>query len=86
MGLPLSGSEMASEMNFIGFSHQAHEAVGSGPADDTGGTHLGRSNKLPRFFSLVNREQDLGSEGMRQAKMTYRPCGFVQKYAGKTAS
>jgi len=35
---------------------------------------------LPRFFSLINREQDLGSEGMRQAKMTYRPCGFVKKY------
>ena len=38
---------------------------------------------LPRFFTLINREQDLGSEGLRQAKMTYRPCGFVQKYTGK---
>jgi len=37
---------------------------------------------LPRFFTLINREQDLGNEGMRQAKMTYRPCGFVQKYTG----
>jgi len=35
---------------------------------------------LPRFFTLINREQDLGNEGMRQAKMTYRPCGFVKKY------
>ncbi|MDR2542832.1 MAG: phosphatidylglycerol lysyltransferase domain-containing protein [Treponema sp.] len=38
---------------------------------------------LPRFFTLINREQDLGSEGLRQAKMTYRPCGFVKKYTGK---
>jgi hypothetical protein len=35
---------------------------------------------LPRFFTLLNREQDLGNEGLRQAKMTYRPCSFVQKY------
>lgn len=35
---------------------------------------------LPRFFTLINREQDLGSEGLRQAKMTYRPCDFVRKY------
>ena len=35
---------------------------------------------LPRFFTLINREQDLGNEGMRQAKMTYRPCDFVKKY------
>ena len=35
---------------------------------------------LPRFFTLVNREQDMGSEGLRQAKMTYRPCDFVRKY------
>ncbi|MDR1837920.1 MAG: phosphatidylglycerol lysyltransferase domain-containing protein [Treponema sp.] len=38
---------------------------------------------LPRFFTFINREQDLGGEGLRQAKMTYRPCGFVQKYTGK---
>jgi len=38
---------------------------------------------LPRFFTLLNREQDLGSEGLRQAKMTYRPCSFVQKYTGR---
>ncbi|MDR0290501.1 MAG: DUF2156 domain-containing protein [Treponema sp.] len=36
---------------------------------------------LPRFFSHLNREQDLGNEGLRQAKMTYRPTGFVKKYS-----
>lgn len=37
---------------------------------------------LPNFFTLINREQDLGSEGLRQSKMTYRPCDFVRKYIG----
>jgi hypothetical protein len=36
---------------------------------------------LPRFFTWINREQDLGDEGLRQAKMTYRPAGFVKKYS-----
>jgi hypothetical protein len=38
------------------------------------------AESLPRFFTLINREQDLGNEGLRQAKMTYRPCDFVKKY------
>ncbi|MDR0487193.1 MAG: DUF2156 domain-containing protein [Treponema sp.] len=38
---------------------------------------------LPRFFTWINREQDLGDEGLRHAKTSYRPCGFVQKYTGK---
>jgi len=29
---------------------------------------------------LINREQDLGDPGLRQAKMTYRPIGFVEKH------
>ncbi|MDR2966305.1 MAG: phosphatidylglycerol lysyltransferase domain-containing protein [Treponema sp.] len=37
---------------------------------------------LPSFFTYINREQDLGDEGLRQAKMTYRPCDFVRKYKG----
>jgi len=40
------------------------------------------ASSLPRFFTLINREQDLGDEGLRQAKMTYRPCDFVKKYTG----
>jgi hypothetical protein len=33
-----------------------------------------------RGFSLVNREQDLGDEGLRKAKMSYNPADFVRKY------
>jgi hypothetical protein len=35
---------------------------------------------LPSYFKSINREQDLGDEGLRQAKMTYRPNAFVNKY------
>lgn len=35
---------------------------------------------LPDTVEFINREQDLGDEGLRQAKMTYRPAGFVKKY------
>jgi hypothetical protein len=38
---------------------------------------------LPETFMHINREQDLGDEGLRQAKLTYRPSGFVMKYTGK---
>ena len=38
---------------------------------------------LPEYFTHINREQDLGDEGLRQAKMTYRPSGFVRKYTGR---
>jgi len=38
------------------------------------------AQSLPAHVKFVNREQDLGDEGLRQAKMTYRPVGFVRKY------
>lgn len=35
---------------------------------------------LNEDIEYINREQDLGDEGLRQAKMTYRPIKFVKKY------
>lgn len=31
-------------------------------------------------YKIVNREEDMGDPGLRQAKMAYLPCGFVEKY------
>lgn len=41
------------------------------------------SAALPKYYTYINREQDLGDPGLRQAKMTYRPSGFVKKYLVK---
>jgi hypothetical protein len=38
---------------------------------------------LPAPVTLINREQDLGDPGLRQAKITYRPCDFVKKYRAR---
>jgi hypothetical protein len=38
------------------------------------------AENLPDNFLYVNREQDLGDEGLRQAKLSYRPVGFVKKF------
>ena len=35
---------------------------------------------LPEKYETVNREQDLGDAGLRQAKESYQPVGFVKKY------
>ena len=35
---------------------------------------------LPEKYETVNREQDLGKPGLRQAKESYHPVGFVKKY------
>lgn len=35
---------------------------------------------LPDKYVTVNREQDLGNEGLRQAKLSYKPVGFVKKF------
>jgi len=44
------------------------------------------ARSLPPAVTLINREQDLGDPGLRQAKMTYRPCEFVKKYRARKAA
>ena len=38
------------------------------------------AQNLDESVIYMNREQDLGDEGLRQAKMTWRPSHFIQKY------
>jgi len=40
---------------------------------------------LPDFYDTINREQDLGDSGLRQAKESYNPVGFVKKYRARKA-
>jgi len=39
---------------------------------------------LPANIETINREQDLGEPGLRQAKLSYYPSGFVRKFTIKT--
>ena len=38
------------------------------------------AQSLPEHVIYINREQDLGDEGLRHAKMSYKPVQFVKKY------
>jgi hypothetical protein len=38
------------------------------------------AKNLKEIYPLINREQDLGEPGLRQAKETYRPVGYVRKF------
>ncbi len=40
---------------------------------------------LPDKYETVNREQDLGNPGLRQAKESYHPVGFVKKYRARSS-
>jgi len=47
--------------------------------------NLSFASILTGLYDRVNREQDLGDEGLRKAKMSYRPVGFVKKYRASLA-
>ncbi len=35
---------------------------------------------LPDTYEVINREQDLGDEGLRHAKLSYQPVDFIKKF------
>jgi hypothetical protein len=41
---------------------------------------------LPEKYRYINREQDLGSDGLRAAKLSYQPVDFIKKYRARPAS
>ena len=41
---------------------------------------------LPENIETINREQDLGVAGLRQAKLSYHPSGFIEKFTVTLAS
>ena len=36
--------------------------------------------RVAQAARIVNREQDLGDEGLRRAKLSYQPFDFLKKY------
>jgi hypothetical protein len=43
------------------------------------------TNEFARYFAreginYINREEDVGDEGLRRSKLSYHPCRFVKKY------
>jgi len=44
------------------------------------------AKSLPENIIYINREQDLGDKGLRQAKITYRPAGFVKLFSSNVST
>jgi len=44
------------------------------------------AKSVPKSVVCINREQDLGHEGLRQAKITYRPVDFVRLFSSNVST
>jgi len=44
------------------------------------------AKSIPESIICINREQDLGHEGLRQAKITYRPVDFVRLFSSNVST
>jgi hypothetical protein len=41
------------------------------------------AKQIPKNFIFLNREEDLGLEGLRKAKLSYQPVEILEKFTGK---